>query len=129
MSHFDEADPRARLLEPADVLSGGEVGGGLDERLAALMGALSAPTRIRVVFALVGRGEMAAGELAKAIGMSSSATSHQLRVLRDLGLVRRRRDGRGAIYALADDHLAVLLKEALYHVDHARLAGTAGREA
>ena len=62
--------------------------------MAALMGALSAPTRIRVVFALVGRGEMAAGELAKAIGMSSSATSHQLRVLRDLGLVSRRREGR-----------------------------------
>lgn len=100
----------------------------MDERVAALMGALSAPTRIRVVFALVERGEMSAGELAKAIGMSPSATSHQLRVLRDLGLVRRRRDGRGAIYALADGHLVVLLREALYHVDHARLSGPEGRE-
>ncbi len=66
-------------------------------------------------------GEPSAGDLAKAVGMTASATSHQLRVLRDLGLVRRRRDGRQVFYVLADDHLGVLLKESLYHVDHARL--------
>jgi ArsR family transcriptional regulator len=73
------------------------------------------------LFALLEEGELSAGELAKLVGMSASATSHQLRVLRDLGLVRRRRDGRRAFYVLADAHLGVLLKEALYHVDHARL--------
>lgn len=98
----------------------------MDERLATLMGALSAPTRIRVLFALMERGKMTAGELAKAIEMSASATSHQLRVLRDLGLVRRHREGRGMIYALSDGHLEVLLREALYHVDHARLSGSGG---
>lgn len=120
MSHFKDTRPDARLLEPRDVL-GGEGVAGVGERVAALMGALSGPTRIRTLFALLEFGELSTGELAKAVGMSPSATSHQLRVLRDLGLVSRRREGQRAIYALADDHLGVLLKEALYHVDHARL--------
>ena len=120
MSHFNESPPHARLLEPRDVLGGGEMQG-IDERVAALMGALSSPTRIRALFALLEAGELSAGELAKAVGMSPSATSHQLRVRRDLGLVKRRREGRSAFYALSDDHLGILLKESLYHVDHARL--------
>lgn len=94
---------------------------GIDERVAALMGALSSRTRVRTLFALLEFGETSAGELAKAVGMSASATSHQLRILRDLGLVRRRREGRSVFYALADDHLGVLLRESLYHVDHNRL--------
>jgi len=120
MSHFNDALPDARLLEPRDVLDRGEMRG-TDERVAALMAALSGPTRIRALYALLEYGETQAGELAKAVGTSPSATSHQLRVLRDLGLVRRRREGRAVFYALADDHLGVLLKEALYHVDHGRL--------
>lgn len=122
MPHFEEFPPGARLLEPRDVLGRGGIAG-IDERVAALMGALSSPTRIRALFALLEFGEMRAGELAKAVGMSASATSHQLRVLRDLGLVRRRREGRMSLYSLADDHLGVLLKESLYHVDHVRLRG------
>lgn len=120
MAHFRESSSDARLLEPRDVLGGGGIEG-IDERVAALMGALSGPTRIRALFALLEAGELPAGELAKAVGMSPSATSHQLRVLRDLGLVRRRREGQKVYYALADDHLGVLLRESLYHVDHARL--------
>ena len=120
MAHFRESPPDARLLELRDVLGDG-VMEGVDERVAALMGALSSPTRIRALFALLEYGELATGELAKAVRMSPSATSHQLRVLRDLGLVKRRREGRRCFYALADDHLGLLLKEALYHVDHARL--------
>ena len=120
MAHFRDMPPDARLLEPRDVLGGGGIEG-VDERVAALMGALSSPTRIRALFALLEAGELSAGELAKAVRMSASATSHQVRVLRDLGLVKRRREGRQVFYALADDHLGVLLKESLYHVDHARL--------
>ncbi len=120
MAHFESTPPDARLLEPRDVLSGKEFKD-IDERVAGLMGALSSPTRIRALFALLEAGELSTGELAKAVRMSMSATSHQLRVLRDLGLVERRREGRRAFYALADDHLGVLLKESLYHVDHARL--------
>lgn len=120
MPHFGESPPNARLLEPRDVLGSGGIDG-VDERVAALMGALASPTRIRVLFALLEFGELSAGELAKTVEMSSSATSHQLRVLRDLGLVRRRREGRRVFYKLTDAHLGVLLKESLYHVDHARI--------
>ncbi|MBA2691126.1 MAG: helix-turn-helix transcriptional regulator [Rubrobacter sp.] len=121
MSHFNDADGGERLLEPRDVLGGGVPG--VDERVSALMAALSAPTRIRVLFALLEKGELSAGEVSKEVSMSASATSHQLRVLRDCGLVKRRREGRSAIYSLADGHLEVLLREALYHVDHTRLEG------
>ena len=120
MAHFENAPPDARLLEPKDVL-GGEMGR-VDERVASPMGALSNPTRIRALFALLEEGELAVGELSKAVGTSESATSHQLRVLRDLGLVGRRREGRKEFYSMADDHLRVLLRESLYHVDHARLS-------
>ena len=121
MPHFAQTPPDARLLEPRDVLGHGGIGG-VDERVAALMGALASPTRLRVLFALLlESGELSAGELAKAVRMSPSATSHQLRVLRDLGLVRRRREGRQVFYEIADDHLGILLQEALYHVDHTRL--------
>ena len=119
MTHFRDSSPAARLLEPQDVL-GGEIVG-VDERIASLMGALASPTRIRVLFALLEVEELSTGELSKAVGMSASATSHQLRVLRDLGLVTRRRQGRRCFYILADNHLGVLLKESLYHVDHTRL--------
>lgn len=124
MSHFKTSPPGARLLEPRDVL-GGEFAG-VDERVSGLMGALASPTRIRALFALLEAGDLSAGELAKAVGMSASATSHQLRVLRDLGLVIRRREGRQCFYTLADAHLGVLLRESLYHVDHARLSKEAG---
>jgi ArsR family transcriptional regulator, nickel/cobalt-responsive transcriptional repressor len=120
VSHFKDSPPDARLLEPRDVLGRGGIVG-IDEKVASLMGALSSPTRIRALYALLESGETPAGELAKTVGMSPSATSHQLRVLRDLGLVKRRREGRVVFYALADDHLGVLLKESLYHVDHSRL--------
>lgn len=121
MSHFRDAPYNARLLEPKDVL--GEEMGHVDERVASLMGALSSSTRIRALFALLEAGELPVRELAKSVRMSESATSHQLRVLRDLGLVARRREGRRSFYSLADDHLGVLLRESLYHVDHTRLSG------
>lgn len=123
MSHFGESSAHERLLEPRDVLGGGM--GELDERISSFMGAMASPTRIRVLFALLeSEGELGSGELAKAIGMSPSATSHQLRVLRDLGLVKRSRDGRRSLYSLADEHLGVVLRESLFHVDHTRLNRT-----
>ncbi|MFJ6565179.1 ArsR/SmtB family transcription factor [Streptomyces sp. NPDC091412] len=61
------------------------------------------------------------GELAEAVGMEASACSHQLRLLRNLGLVTGERRGRSIIYALYDNHVAELLDQALYHVEHLRL--------
>ena len=53
--------------------------------------------------------------------MEQSAVSHQLRLLRQLNLVRARRDGRAIIYSLRDEQVATMLNEAIYHVEHLRL--------
>ncbi|MFC3824070.1 ArsR/SmtB family transcription factor [Planomonospora venezuelensis] len=60
-------------------------------------------------------------ELAEAVGMEQSAVSHQLRLLRNLGLVHGTRNGRSIIYSLYDHHVAQLLDEAVYHIEHLRL--------
>ncbi len=86
-----------------------------------LFAALGDPTRLRIVAALAGR-ELCVCDLAAAIGQSESAVSHHLRLLRSLGLVRARRDGRLAYYALDDSHVAALYGEALDHISH-RLEG------
>ena len=59
--------------------------------------------------------------LAEAIGMEQSAVSHQLRLLRNLGLVTGTRSGKSIIYSLYDDHVAMLLDQAVYHIEHLRL--------
>jgi len=69
------------------------------ERLSRMFRALGDPTRSRMVLALL-RGELCVTDLAERIGQSLSATSHQLRTLRDLNLVRVRRDGKHQYYVL-----------------------------
>ncbi len=87
------------------------------ELLAETFRALSDPTRIRMV-SLLADAELCVCDLAAALGMSQSAVSHQLRTLRDLRLVRRRREGRQIFYALKDDHVADLFRRGLEHVAH-----------
>jgi ArsR family transcriptional regulator len=93
----------------------------LDEReagrLAELFGALSDPSRVRIIAELT-RGEMNVGSLAEAVGLSGSAVSHQLRSLRQLKLVRARKVGRQVYYALDDEHIADLYARGLDHVRH-----------
>jgi len=87
--------------------------------------ALSAPSRLRIL-ARLHSGPASVGEIAESVGMESSAVSHQLRLLRHLGLVTGERDGRQVVYALYDDHVADLLEQVVSHVEHVRL-GLAGR--
>ena len=61
-------------------------------------------------------GEMCVCDLSAFLGLSESAVSHQLRRLKDLALVKRRRDGQVLYYALDDDHVASLLNIGLEHV-------------
>ncbi|MER6268812.1 metalloregulator ArsR/SmtB family transcription factor [Streptomyces sp900105755] len=88
--------------------------------VAATLQALATPSRLRILTHLQ-EGPCAATELADAVGMEQSACSHQLRLLRNLGLVTTERRGRSVIYALYDNHVAELLEQALYHVEHLRL--------
>src|SRR3954465_9943438 len=87
--------------------------------------ALSAPSRLRIL-ARLHSGPASVNEIAQSVGMESSAVSHQLRLLRHLGLVTGRRDGRHVVYELYDDHVADLLEQVVSHVEHVRL-GLAGR--
>jgi DNA-binding transcriptional ArsR family regulator len=88
--------------------------------VAATLQALATPSRLRIL-ARLQEGPCAATELADAVGMEQSACSHQLRLLRNLGLVTGERRGRSVIYALYDNHVAELLEQALFHVEHLRL--------
>jgi DNA-binding transcriptional ArsR family regulator len=83
------------------------------------MQALSTPSRVRILSRL-GAGPCSVGELAREVAMEQSAVSQQLRVLRHLGLVIGERRGKSVIYALHDDHVGVLLAEAVAHTEHLR---------
>ncbi len=85
--------------------------------LADLFSALSDPTRLRIISVLL-EGELNVGDLAAKLNMTESAVSHQLRGLRQLHLVRSRKDGRQVYYALDDDHVARLYRLGLDHVEH-----------
>jgi DNA-binding transcriptional ArsR family regulator len=88
-------------------------------QVADAMQALSAPSRV-LILGRLRESPCSVGELAEAVGMEQSAVSHQLRLLRHLGLVRGQREGRKTVYALHDSHVGVLLAEAVYHVEHLR---------
>ena len=86
-------------------------------RLADLFSALSDPTRLRIISVLL-NDEMSVGDIASRLKMTESAISHQLRGLRQIKLVRSRKDGRQVFYALDDDHVSKLYSMGLDHVEH-----------
>ncbi|MER6120921.1 metalloregulator ArsR/SmtB family transcription factor [Streptomyces sp. NPDC001743] len=88
--------------------------------VAATLQALATPSRLYIL-ARLQEGPCSVGDLAEAVGMEASACSHQLRLLRNLGLVTGERRGRSIVYALYDNHVAELLGQALFHVEHLRL--------
>ena len=85
--------------------------------VAATLQALATPSRLRILTQLR-QGPCPVGELAEAVELERSAVSHQLRLLRALGLVTGSRTGRTVVYSLYDNHVAMLLDEAVYHIEH-----------
>lgn len=102
------AAERARLLDAGTV-----------EVVADLFKLLADPTRVRIVDAL-SRGERCVFDLAALVGLSESAVSHQLRLLRGARLVRVRRAGRHAFYSLDDHHVVGLIHDVRRHVEEVR---------
>lgn len=99
------------------------------ETLAETFRVLGDPTRVRLLDAL-SHGELCVCDLAMLTGLSESATSHQLRLLRALRLVRPRRAGRMVFYSLDDRHIVALFQQGLRHVEEqapARAATAAPR--
>ncbi|MBO0838015.1 MAG: helix-turn-helix transcriptional regulator [Actinobacteria bacterium] len=96
---------------------------GLDRAAAAAVAetlqGLAATSRV-LILARLRRAPCPVSTLAADIAMTQSAVSHQLRLLRDLGLVARTRHGKMTIYELYDEHVAMFLDEAVYHSEHLR---------
>lgn len=94
----------------------------LDLKTAAMMAELfstmSDASRVRIIAALSTAEEMNVGDLAEQVGISHSAVSHHLRHLRQMRLVRARKDGRYVYYALDDEHVHDLFRCGLEHVTH-----------
>jgi ArsR family transcriptional regulator, lead/cadmium/zinc/bismuth-responsive transcriptional repressor len=90
--------------------------------LADTFRALGDPTRVRILDAISG-GELCVCDLAALVGLSESAVSHQLRLLRHMRLVRARRHGRMVFYSLDDHHIIELFGQGLRHVQEAARAG------
>lgn len=108
--------PPAVALDPADA-----------ERVAATLQALATPSRL-LILSRLRQGPCTPKVLAADIGMEQSSCSHQLRLLRNLGLVARARQGRSVEYALYDEHVSALLDQAVYHVAHLRVTSAAAEE-
>jgi DNA-binding transcriptional ArsR family regulator len=82
-----------------------------------LLKALSDPTRLRMVEAL-SNGKLCVCDLADLVGTSQSAVSHQLKTLRDSGVLKYHREGKMVYYSLDDNHVKSLIDSLFEHVDH-----------
>ncbi len=84
-------------------------------KLAGVFKVLGDPSRVKIIYALL-QSELCVGDISSTVGISQSAVSHQLRGLRDLRLVKSRRDGQLIHYSLDDLHVINLLSECLEHI-------------
>ncbi|MCL6472123.1 MAG: metalloregulator ArsR/SmtB family transcription factor [Firmicutes bacterium] len=85
------------------------------DRLSDTFKALSDATRVKIVLALL-KDELCVCEIAEIVGMSQSAVSHQLRKLKDMRLVKRRKSAKMVYYSLDDDHIIGLVSQCMSHV-------------
>ena len=76
---------------------------------------LGNPTRIRILFLLMEQ-DANVGDLAEQLGITQSAVSHQLNLLKSNKLVRRRRDGKIIFYALVDEHVQMVIEKGAEHI-------------
>lgn len=84
--------------------------------LAELFKVFGDSTRIKILSALSG-GELCVCDISTAVGMTSSAVSHQLKILKNAELVKFRREGKTVFYSLADSHVNTMLEQGLEHVN------------
>ncbi len=86
-----------------------------ETRLAELFRMFADPTRLRILGALQ-VSELCVCDIATLLGMTVSAISHQLRLLKSAGLVIGRRDGKAVVYTLADAHVRIMMQSGIEHV-------------
>lgn len=95
---------------------------GVDEAadLADMFRLLGDPTRVRILFALLEAGELCVCEIAAVVETSETKVSQAMRLLRNAGVVRNRRDGRNIFYRLEDAHVRMLLDLSHEHLAHSK---------
>lgn len=86
------------------------------QRIAETFKVLGDPTRTKIIFAL-SREELCVCDIANLLGATKSAVSHQLRILRNMRLVKYRKEGKMVFYSLDDEHIKNLFNECLRHVE------------
>ncbi|MCR8656994.1 ArsR/SmtB family transcription factor [Paenibacillus endoradicis] len=93
----------------------------LDEKtaidVADIFKALGDPTRVKLIHALLNN-ELCVHDLCVVLGMTQSAVSHQLRYLRDIRMVKRRKEGKTVFYSIDDDHVKEIFIQTLNHLQH-----------
>lgn len=87
-------------------------------QLADIFKALGDPTRVKMIYALLQTGELCVHDLCELLNMTQSAISHQLRYLRNLRLVKRRKAGKTVYYSLDDHHIEQIFAQTLQHITH-----------
>ena len=117
VSGGSDGGARLECLHPAVVrpLIGRTLAGGAAATAAVWFDTLADPTRVRIVHALSLADELCVLDLALLLELTVSGLSHQLRLLRERGVVSRRKAGRIAYYRLADEHVRLVLADALVH--------------
>jgi ArsR family transcriptional regulator len=84
--------------------------------MAARFKCLAEPSRLKILLALSG-GELCVEHIVQAVEGNQSAVSHQLKTLKDNGIIRCRRDGKNMLYAVADEHIMIMLRVAKEHLN------------
>ena len=85
------------------------------EAIAELFKGFADPTRVHILSLLMVKEELCVTDLAEAVGVSQSGVSHQLRILKQMHLIKFRRDGKNLWYSLADEHVRTILEMGLEH--------------
>ena len=83
--------------------------------IADLFKGFADPTRVHILSLLLVRQELRVTEIAEEVGVSQSGVSHQLRLLKQMHLIKSRREGKNMHYSLADDHVRTMLQMGLEH--------------
>ena len=102
---------KAGFTQPTEMMSQDD-----GQMIARFFQVLADPTRVRMVKALADA-EWCVSDLTEALGMDQPAVSHQLKYLRDLGLVSWKKNGRHVYYSLADNHLRDILVSSIAHLE------------
>ena len=85
------------------------------EYIADLFKGFADPTRVQILFLLLDK-DLCVNDIVDAVSVSQSAISHQLRLLKQMHLIKFRREGKNVLYSLADDHVRTILQMGLEHV-------------